>query len=121
MNAEKRRRKIEERICVRRYDTVANLAKEYKVSKRTILRDIVILTERIPIYTKSGRYGGGVYIDQQYHPRQIYFQREESELMHRILVCLEKRSFVPLGERDISALRRMLAIHENPNMQRIAL
>ena len=105
-------------MCIRRHDTVANLAKEYGVSERTIMRDIVVLTERIPIYTKPGRYGGGVYIDPQYRPSKLYFEREESELMQRILTCLEVRSFGSLTEWDIPALRRMLTTHEKPTVRR---
>lgn len=119
MNAEKRRKRIEDAICIRRYDTVANLAKEYAVSQRTIMRDIVVLTERIPIYTKPGRYGGGIYIDSRYRAGKLYFEKEESELIQRILACLEERSFVFLGERDIPALRRMLVAHEQPTVQRM--
>lgn len=35
---------------------------EFEVSERTISRDIEELSLTKPIYTKSGRYGGGVYI-----------------------------------------------------------
>ena len=121
MNAEKRRRNMEDAICIRRHDTVANLAKEYGVSERTIMRDIVILSERIPIYTKPGRYGGGIYIDARYHAGRLYWEREETELMQRILACLEGRSFLPLGERDVPALRRMLATRGAPTARRIGL
>ncbi len=121
MNAENRRKQIAESICIRRYDTVANLAKEYQVSERTIMRDIVALTERIPIYTKAGRYNGGIYIDPHYRMSKLYFEKEEVELVQRVLTCLEEKSFVSLCERDISALRLMLSAHEKPTAQQEVL
>lgn len=42
--------------------TVENLAFELQVSTRTIHRDIVVLSFRLPIYTVQGR-GGGVFVD----------------------------------------------------------
>ena len=41
--------------------TVEKLANELKVSRRTVLRDITALTQRYPVETTSGRYGG-VYL-----------------------------------------------------------
>jgi len=46
----------------REYETINNLAFEFGVSNRTIRRDIDELSRMIPIYTKPGRYGGGIYI-----------------------------------------------------------
>lgn len=47
----------------RRYETVANLAFEFGVSRYTIMRDIHILCESFPIYTMRGP-AGGVYFEQ---------------------------------------------------------
>ena len=41
--------------------TVEKLANELKVSRRTVLRDITVLTQQYPVETTSGRYGG-VYL-----------------------------------------------------------
>ena len=46
----------------RKYEITENLANELNVSARTIRRDIVELSMLIPLYTKTGRYGGGIYI-----------------------------------------------------------
>lgn len=46
----------------RKYEITENLANELNVSARTIRRDIVELSRLIPLYTKTGRYGGGIYI-----------------------------------------------------------
>ena len=44
MNPWERRQKILEVLCLRRHDTYEGLAQEFNVSKRTIRRDIEILT-----------------------------------------------------------------------------
>ena len=41
---------------------MSNLANELGVSVRTIQRDVDRTSTYAPIYAKSGRYGGGVYI-----------------------------------------------------------
>ena len=62
MNKYERQRQIIRLIRSRTYETIKNLAIDFGVSERTIGRDIEELSLVEPIYTKSGRYGGGVYI-----------------------------------------------------------
>ena len=62
MGCAERRQEILKILCRRRHETVANLAFELCVSERTIRRDIETLSLSEPIYTQTGRYGGGVYI-----------------------------------------------------------
>ncbi len=57
-----RRRKILTALKLRGFDTTANLATEFGVSERTIRRDIEALALYEPIYTKSGRYYGGIFL-----------------------------------------------------------
>lgn len=62
--AEIRRQNIVEILILRKYEKVDNLANELEVSTDTILRDISALRDvGEPIYTVSGRYGGGIYWD----------------------------------------------------------
>ena len=49
-------------LCHRRCEKMLKLAEELEVSVRTIQRDIDKMSLFLPLYTKSGRYGGGVYI-----------------------------------------------------------
>lgn len=58
-------------LCNRRYETMENLAKELGVSVRTIQRDIDRISTYAPIFVKSGRYGGGIYIIGQISFEQI--------------------------------------------------
>ncbi len=57
-----RRQEILEVLRLRRYDTYANLAQEFGVSKETIRHDILALMCSNPIETVRGRHGGGVYM-----------------------------------------------------------
>ena len=70
MSPGERQQKLLEVLCFRRYDTIDNLARELKVSRRTICRDLVVLMCSYPIETVRGRYGGGVKIADGFHLNQ---------------------------------------------------
>lgn len=67
MSTNERRQRLLEVLCIRRHDTYDNLAHEFHVSKSTIRRDIAALTRDYPIITVSGRYGGGVWIEEGFY------------------------------------------------------
>ena len=46
-------------------ETISNLAEEFGVFARTILRDVEVLSVTEPIYTQCGRYGG-IYVTDDY-------------------------------------------------------
>ncbi len=58
MNPWERQQKLLEVLCLRRYDTLGNLAHEFNVSTRTIRKDILVLTCSYPIETVRGSHGG---------------------------------------------------------------
>lgn len=59
--------------------TITELAKKFEVSKRTIMRDINLISNLgIPIYTQPG-YQGGVSIPDSYKFQQSFFSPEEIE------------------------------------------
>jgi len=62
MTSSERRNAILEVLCLRRFETVANLAFEFNVTDRTIRNDILILSLDYPIYTSKGN-GGGIRVD----------------------------------------------------------
>ena len=66
MGTAERRTEIMRVLCRRRHEKISNLAEEFGVSTRTILRDIEVLSIKEPIYTQCGRYGGGVYVTGDY-------------------------------------------------------
>lgn len=67
MSPSERRQKLLEVLCLRRYDTCANLAREFDVCQRTIRYDIEALMCSYPIETVCGRYGGGVRVMEGYY------------------------------------------------------
>lgn len=71
-------------LCCRREETVANLAHELGVSRRTILYDIEALTLAHPIETVRGRYGGGVRVADGYYLGRKYLKPDQQELLRRL-------------------------------------
>lgn len=84
MGAAERRQKIMEILNIRRHELISNLAHEFGVSSRTIRRDIEVLSLTEPIYTRSGRYSGGIYVLEGYHPRHMYMSEDEIALLLKI-------------------------------------
>ena len=69
MGAHDRRLAIWNALCYRRQETVAHLAEEHHVSRRTIYYDIEILSLIYPIESIHGRSCGGIQIADWYTPR----------------------------------------------------
>lgn len=84
MNVAERREAIVKALIKRGSDKVANLAFEFDVSEKTIRNDIVELSFSYPIYTETGRYSGGVYIDPEFRMRRKYLKPEEIELLQKL-------------------------------------
>lgn len=84
MGTAERRIEIMKLLCRQRYITMTNLAKKFCVSVRTIKRDIDELTFLMPIYVKSGRYEGGVYVDKDYTMYRMYMAAEEIDLLMKV-------------------------------------
>lgn len=79
-----RRAEILRILCVRREETVDNLAKEFSVSRRTVLYDIEALTLAHPIETVRGRYGGGVRVADGYYLGRNYLKPVQQDLLKRL-------------------------------------
>ena len=105
-----RRQAIIEILCARRYETIDNLAFEFSVDRRTIRRDIEILSISFPFYTTKGT-GGGVHVvdgfrlgmkyltDKQYTVLKGISERlsgEEKIVVQEIL----KNFAYPIGEKN---------------------
>ena len=88
MDAYERRQRIIEHLCRVRHNTYATLAQSFGVSKRTIQNDIMFLTERFPIETVCGRYGGGVRIMDGYHLDPKRLTADETNLLKRLAATL---------------------------------
>ena len=105
-SAIERRQQVLEAISDRRTERIENLAAEFGVSRRTIERDILVLSCSYPIVTVQGGAGGvramdGWYVSRRYLnddqeallrsllPR---LQPEQQETMQRILSAFAKPS-----------------------------
>lgn len=78
-----RRQELLELLCRRRHDTYDNLAFEFKVSRRTICRDIAILMCAYPIETSRG-YGGGVKVADGYYLHRRTLNKKQVALLIRL-------------------------------------
>lgn len=101
LTASERRETIIELLCIRRKDTISNLAKELCVSSRTIRYDIEILSCTYPLETIKGRYGGGIKVMDGYYLGRNYLKPQQEELLAKILPTLQ-------GE-DVDVLKSMLS------------
>lgn len=84
MTASERRNAILEVLCLRRFETVENLAFEFNVSGRTIRNDILSLSLEYPIYTTQGN-GGGIHVVNDFRLGKSYLKNEQQELLERLL------------------------------------
>lgn len=85
MTASERRQAIIRVLCKRKRETIENLAFEFDVTMRTIMRDIVELSLSYPIYTLSGKYYGGVYIAEDYYIGKQYLSDEQLQTIISLL------------------------------------
>ena len=72
----------------RRQDKLENLAKEFNVSIHTIQRDIEELTLVYPLVTVRGRYGGGVKVEDWYHPGRKTLSPVQAQLLKKLATSL---------------------------------
>ena len=83
-----RRQTILEILSDRRQESVANLMHELNVSRRTILRDIEILSCSAPIYTVQGN-GGGIRVEDSYYVGRRYLKPEQAALLDKLASTLQ--------------------------------
>ncbi len=109
MGTAERRNEILRVLCRRRHDTIKNLSFEFGVSERTILRDIEALSITEPIYTQCGRYGGGVYISEDYVMNRMYMKENEIALLHKLLRFSENKSVCDLTDDERFLLKKIIS------------
>ena len=109
-----RRRKMLKMLCRRRSETVHNLALELGVSERTIRRDVEILSLEEPIYTQSGRYGGGVYVQEGYSMDRMYMAPEELHVLQKISDMVDKQVLCHLNAEEKRILHSIISVYTKP-------
>ena len=91
LKANERRQKILEILCVRRQETMENLAQEFNVTIRTIRNDIEELTLAHPIETVRGRYGGGVRVADGYYLGRKYLKTKSTGTVEKTFRKFNRR------------------------------
>ncbi len=87
MTAHERRQSILFTLCRRRQETMENFAVEFGVCKRTIENDIMHLSLKYPIYTKSGS-GGGVFVLSNFKPDKPSMNKKQIDLLKKLALLL---------------------------------
>lgn len=85
MSAEERRAAIWRTLCSARFVTAEALATSYRVSIRTIYRDLQILSIAYPIEPVRGRYGGGYQLCEWFFPQSRTLCAEEVAMLHKLM------------------------------------
>ncbi len=90
MTSYERRECIKAYLIKHKYATLASFSDMFGVSKQTICNDIVFLSSRIPITTKTGP-GGGVFLDISYNGTREYLTKDEEDFLLSLLERVSDR------------------------------
>ena len=108
MGTAERRTEIMRVLCRRRHETISNLADEFGVSTRTILRDIEVLSVTEPIYTQCGRYGG-VYVTDDYSMTRMYMSKNELSVLHKLAKFADEKAVCNLSMEESNLLKFIIS------------
>lgn len=98
--------------------TTQTLANELEVSRRTILRDIDVLSSSgIPIYTDSG-HGGGVGLDENYRSRLTGLNEHEAQTL---FITDNSRLLSELGLSDEASSTFLKLLANLPSQHRTSV
>ncbi len=118
MGTAERRTEIMRILCRRRHETISNLAETFGVSTRTILRDIEVLSITEPIYTQCGRYGGGVYVTEEYVMNRMYMSHQELAVLHKVAAFAENKAVCDLSEEECKLLTTIISQYTKTNYRK---
>ncbi len=114
MGTAERRYEVMRKLCRRRHDTIGNLAKEFGVSERTILRDVEALSITEPIYTQSGRHVGGVFLIEDYCMTRMYMNESELSVLKQVKEAAEKGDACILDQAQLDLLGTIISQYTKP-------
>lgn len=118
MGTAERRSEILRALCRRRHETISNLAEEFGVSTRTILRDIEALSITEPIYTQCGRYGGGVFVMDDYVMSRMYMTEAELAVLQKLSTFLENTAAYVLDKEECHLLKKIILQYTKPKFRK---
>ena len=110
MKTAERRKKIRRMLIRAGYLTMSDLSREFGVCIRTIQRDIDFLSEELPLYTRCGRFSGGVYLVNSPLRDRIYKEEQEGELLAH-LCTIAARCPELLSEEEQTVLTRIISTY----------
>ena len=116
MGTAERRHEIMKILCRRKYETIRNLASEFGVSVRTVQRDIEILSRTEPIYTKYGKYNGGVYVIENYSMDRMYMNKQELDVLRKLYIAADEESSL-LTDDEKNLLRYIISQYSKPKIK----
>lgn len=85
MKAIERRQAMLELLCERRHEKIENLAFEFGVGRKTIMRDVLELSLSYPIYTITGSHNGGVFVSEDYYIGKQYLSKSQQLLLESLM------------------------------------
>ena len=109
-----RRLKLIKLLCQRRHKTIINLSKEFNVSVRTIQRDIDEISDMLPIYVKTGRYNGGVYVVDGFNADKMYMSDNEIALLKKVRETCFSGAKLTLYSQEIETLNNIIVNYSKP-------
>ena len=113
MGPAERRYEIMKILCRHRHSTIRNLASEFGVSVRTILRDIDTLSRTEPIDTQLGKHGG-VYVMEGYYLERMYMTDTELDVLRKLYISADDNgSLLTNDEKDI--LKHIISQYSKTN------
>ena len=113
MGTAERRNEIMKKLCRRRYDTIANLSSEFGVSRRTIQRDIDVLSNTEPIYTQTGKHGGVFVVDGYYWDR-MYMAIDEIAVLRKLETIVVHEKGGLLNNQEVNILQNIIENYSKP-------
>lgn len=109
-----RRLKLIKLLCQPRHETIINLSKEFNVSVRTIQRDIDEISDMLPIYVKTGRYNGGVYVVDGFKADKMYMSDNEIALLKKVRETCFSGAKLTLNSQEIETLSKIIVNYSKP-------
>ena len=83
-----RQKAIMNKLVAERFAKISELMQELNASDSTIRRDIQELTLIYPLVTVRGRYGGGVKVEDWYHPGRKTLSTVQAQLLKKLATSL---------------------------------
>ena len=89
-------------------------AANYNVNERSIQRDIDEISDMLPIYVKTGRYNGGVYVVDGFNVGKIYMSDNEIALLKKVRETCFSGAKLTLNTQEIETLSKIIVNYSKP-------